>query len=149
MERIYWLIGNGLTLVVAVIFAYFTSFPGSISANVSPSPIATPTMLSGYTIETNNLIVSTTFFSSVEEAKNAFLTQFIGANVAPFINKEEFKSLGYSGYYAWYDNTLVTHAVLLKDSEIVKITFTDTKLLPNKRISTTELYVLNYLEMKK
>ena len=144
MEKIYWMIGNLLTLVAAIFFAIFTSLPGSTSTE--GSQVATPFTESEFTTEINNLVVSTVVFTTEEEAQGAFLTQFSGANVAPFINGKEFKSLGYSGYYAWYDGSLATHVVLLKNLTIIKITFTNTKLMSESRIFVMEQYVLHYLE---
>jgi hypothetical protein len=144
MDKIYWMLWNSVALVAAILFAYITSIS---SENTTVSPLPTPTVNEA-TVKRNNLTITVYSFETEKEANEAFLTQFSGANVRPL--GDVLGNSGYSGYYAWYDNTTATHIILLDELTVSVITTTDTRVLDNKkREPVTKEYLLGYLERNK
>lgn len=141
MDKIYWMVGNSIAFLVAIVFAYVTSISGN-GSNISSLPSPT---VDESTVKTNNLLITTYNFETKKEANDAFLTQFVGANVRPLGNV--LGDSNYKGYYAWYDFSTATHIILLDELNVVVITTNDTRVLDSKnREPVTKDYLLGYLK---
>ncbi|RTK99348.1 MAG: hypothetical protein EKK57_09745 [Proteobacteria bacterium] len=143
MERFSWLIGNVIALILGMTGLMYI-FPKYEPA-VQPSQVDTPEVLS---VTSSEIEVTTFYYALREDAYNAFLLQYYGANVSSFQNVSELSRMGYKGYFAWYNKTLTTHTVLLKGTTVVVIKYIDTTVYGNEseRLSRVEQYILEYLK---
>ena len=145
MERFSWLLGNLFALIVGMtglMYILPTDEPALQTIPIEASVVNSVT--------SNDIEVTTLYYASSEDAYNNFLLQYHGANVASFSDIDTLNSLGYKGYFAWYDITLATHAVLLKGTTVIVIKYIDITVYGNQveRLPKVEDYVLEYLKEK-
>lgn len=145
MEKFYWLAANVITFILATTgYLYMSS--GTDSANLQISPLSPPVVLS---VNRENVEIVTTNFTSSKEAYSSFLLQFHGASLAPFYDVK-LEKLGFKGYFAWYDGTLATHAVLWRSTTVIVISYIDINVsnTQDEKLLLLENYIIDYLKDK-